>query len=310
MFKMWRVMENAATFRHRKARRDAGAPKGGAAVGLMPDYVVIGHATQDLLPDGRTTPGGTVTYAGLAAQRLGRQVGVLTSAAAPPALSAPVEVCCRPAPHNTVFENIPTPGGRKQYLRASARPLSLADLPPGWERARIVHLGPLTQELDPRLIEAFPGALVGITPQGWLRRWDAQGLVAPMGWRHPWRLLGAASVVVLSPEDLGGDERELALWRAHARVLVVTLGKQGAIVYHAGRAQRVPAYTVIESDPTGAGDVFAAAFLVRLDECGDLIEAARFANCAASFAVEGLGVSSLPTREQVEWRLAHGRMRE
>ena len=275
-----------------------------------PDYLVIGHATRDLLPDGSTTPGGTVTYAGLAAQRLGRQVGVLTSAATRPEMGAlGVELCCRPAGHDTLFENIPTLAGRKQYLRACASPLSLTDLPPGWNQARIVHLGPLLQELDPRLIEAFPGALLGITPQGWLRRWDAQGLISPMRWRHSWRLVEAASVVVLSPEDVGGDAHELDLWRAHARVLVVTLGKQGAIVYHAASAQRVPAYDVVEIDPTGAGDVFAAAFLVRLDECGDLIEAARFANCAASFAVEGLGTTSLPTREQVEWRLAHGRTR-
>ena len=59
---------------------------------------------------------------------------------------------------------------------------------------------------------------------------------------------------------------------------VLTVGREGAIVYHEGRQQRVPAYAVEEVDPTGAGDVFATAYLIRLHETGDVIEAARFAN--------------------------------
>jgi sugar/nucleoside kinase (ribokinase family) len=53
-------------------------------------------------------------------------------------------------------------------------------------------------------------------------------------------------------------------------------------------------------DPTGAGDVFSAAFLIRLAETGDPCEAARFANVAASFSIEAPGVSGIPTRRQVE----------
>lgn len=274
----------------------------------LPDYVIIGHATQDLLPDGRTTPGGTVTYSGLTAAGLGRRVGVVTSAAqAPEYGAAAIEVHCRPAPSTTLYENLQTPNGRRQYLRARALPLGVDDVPADWRQARIVHLGPLTQELDPALIEAFPNALLGITPQGWLRQWDAQGLISPVAWRHSWAPLRAADAVILSPEDLGGDADALAEWRAHARLLVLTLGRRGAIVYDGDHERRVPAYDVVELDPTGAGDVFAAAFLVRLDECGDPVEAARFANCAASFVVEGLGASSLPTRAQVAWRMTHGR---
>ena len=274
----------------------------------LPDYVVIGHATQDLLPDGRTTPGGTVTYSGLTAAMLGRRVGIVTSAAqAPQYRSDGILVHCRPAPFTTLYENLQTPQGRKQYLRARALPLGLDDVPAGWGQARIVHLGPLTQEVDPALIQAFPKALLGITPQGWLRQWDADGLISPVAWGHAWQPLEAAAAVVLSPEDLGDDPNALAEWRAHTRLLVLTLGRRGAIVYHRGQEQRVPAYDVLEVDPTGAGDVFAAAFLVQLDECGDPVEAARFANCAASFVVEGVGASNLATREQLEWRMAHGR---
>jgi sugar/nucleoside kinase (ribokinase family) len=57
-------------------------------------------------------------------------------------------------------------------------------------------------------------------------------------------------------------------------------------------------------DPTGAGDVFATSFLLRYHETGDAVEAAAFAACAASCAVEGLGTSTLGDREEVQRRMA------
>jgi len=53
-------------------------------------------------------------------------------------------------------------------------------------------------------------------------------------------------------------------------------------------------------DPTGAGDVFAAAFMIRLIETDDPCQAAQFANTVASFSIEGPGVSGIPMRHQVE----------
>ena len=55
-------------------------------------------------------------------------------------------------------------------------------------------------------------------------------------------------------------------------------------------------------DPTGAGDVFAAAYLVRYRETSDALESARFASCAASFCVEAQGTEGIPTRAQMEER--------
>jgi sugar/nucleoside kinase (ribokinase family) len=66
----------------------------------------------------------------------------------------------------------------------------------------------------------------------------------------------------------------------------------------------VPALPRAEVDPTGAGDVFAAAFLVRYHETGDALEAAAFAACAASCVVEGIGASTLGDRAEVLRRTA------
>lgn len=275
-----------------------------------PDYLVIGHVTRDLMPDGSYRPGGTATYAGRAALRLGLRVGVVTSAA-PPELGAEagIAVAVRPAPQTTTFENLYSGGRRRQFCRAVAARLSLDDVPEPWRYARIVHLGPVAQEVDPQLVAAFGEALVGVTPQGWLRRWDADGYVGRADWPQARDVLSRVGVVIVSIDDLGRDRGLLRDWVRWAPLLVLTVGKDGAIVYHRGRQRRFPAYAVAEVDPTGAGDVFAAAYLVRLSETGDPHEAAQYANCAASFVVEGGGASRVPTRDEVEWRLRYGRLR-
>ena len=274
-----------------------------------PEYVVVGHVTRDVTEDGGYRLGGTVTYSGLTALRLGLRVGVLTSAE--PGLGLfegeqAAEVCSKPADATTIFENVYLDGVRRQHLRARAADLTPEDMPPAWGRTGVLHLGPLVQEVSSGLIELHPGTFLGLTPQGWLRRWDERGLVSPVDWPFPPELLALADAVVLSPEDVGHDRRRMGFFRQHTSLLVVTMGQAGAIMCHHGREESVPAYEAVERDPTGAGDVFAAAFFVRLGEVGDPLEAARYANCAASFVVEDVGAANVPTREQVEWRLRHG----
>ncbi|MBM3188481.1 MAG: ribokinase [Chloroflexi bacterium] len=283
------------------------------AAGASPQFLVIGHVTRDLVPDGSYRVGGTATYSALTAARLGYRVGVLTAAAPDHPLfdaALGIRVCCCPSPTSTTFENIYSGHGRRQYLRAVAERLTVAQLPPEWQQAPIVHLGPVAQEVDASLAPVFPDGLLGVTPQGWMRRWDETGLVAPVSWKDADDILPLADVVVLSQEDLGGDQAALADLVRRARLLVLTVGSKGAIVHHRGQSRRLPAYLVEVADPTGAGDVFAAAYLIRYHETGDAIEAARFANCVASFVIEGVGTENIPDRERVEDRLRRGRLRD
>ena len=67
-----------------------------------------------------------------------------------------------------------------------------------------------------------------------------------------------------------------------------------------------PAFKVGEVDPTGAGDAFAAAFLIELKRSDAPVESALFASCAASFVVEAPGADGIPTPDQVAERLARG----
>ena len=260
----------------------------------MIDYLVIGHITADLTPTG-TLVGGTVAYSGRTAQALGCDTAVLSSAAADydwEKALPDIQVKSIPAEHTSTFENIYTANGRRQILHHVAAPILKANVPADWQRAAIVHLGPLTNEVDPDIVDIFSNSLVGMTPQGWLRRWDEDGVVFARAWAAAERILPQAAAVILSYEDLLDDEM-LEQYRQWSRLLVMTRGVQGCTVFLGDEVRQIPAPSVKQVEPTGAGDIFAAAFLYRLYQTdGNPWEAARFANKIASQSVTQTGLDA------------------
>jgi 1D-myo-inositol 3-kinase len=268
----------------------------------IPDYLVIGHITKDLLAEGFTV-GGTAMYAAVTAQRLGKRAAIVTSAAAdlvlPPIFDG-IQVARALSPATTTFRNIYVDGTRQQYVKAMANPIQPQAIPAAWRQVPLVHLGPLVGEVDEALVHQFAGSRVIATPQGWFRSWDEVGLVSLGQWPGAGQLLPYLTALILSDEDVRGDPACVERFAALTRILVLTHGPRGATVYHAGEIRDFPTRRAREVDPTGAGDVFAAAFLIRFAEVDDPWEAARFANVVASFSVEGQGVSAIPSREQAE----------
>ena len=53
-------------------------------------------------------------------------------------------------------------------------------------------------------------------------------------------------------------------------------------------------------EASGAGDIFASAFFVRLNQTRDPWEAARFATNLAAYSVTRVGLNGIPTREEIE----------
>lgn len=272
----------------------------------MIDFLVIGFVVQDVVPDGFTV-GGTATYSSITARNLGRKPGIVTRLAPDfiiPEVLHGVEVHRVPSAHTTTFHNIYHAGHREQFIRALADAIQPEDIPAVWDGTPIVHLGPLARELDARFAKLFPKAHVGVTPQGWLRQWDETGRVRLRLWDEAPDILPHVDVLVLSEEDLNGDAALMDEYIRLTHIAIMTQGPRGCMVYVDGKGTQVPGFPVQEIDPTGAGDVFAAAFLIRLEETHDPIQAARFANATASFCVQGPGVTTIPMRAQVELRLA------
>jgi sugar/nucleoside kinase (ribokinase family) len=85
--------------------------------------------------------------------------------------------------------------------------------------------------------------------------------------------------------------------------MVVTQGPEGAILHWQSATRRFPAFPAQEVEPTGAGDVFAASFLLQYALAQDPYAATRYANCVASFVVEQRGTAGIPTPQQVGERM-------
>ncbi|MEJ5225003.1 MAG: PfkB family carbohydrate kinase [Anaerolineales bacterium] len=265
------------------------------------DYLVIGHITCDVIPGGLRL-GGSAAYAALTARAMGLRVGVVTAWADEIPLTGfeGITVVSAPAQHATRFENIATSRGRAQVIHHVAPKIDFALVPEAWRRARIIHLAPVAQEVEPVLPPDFRPTLLGLTPQGWLRTWDAEGRVRPCAWPDAEKALRAAGAAVLSVEDVQHQEEIIEHMVLASRLLVVTEGAAGARLYwnHDLRRFRAPAST--EVDPTGAGDIFAASFFVRLLATRDPWEAARFANQVAALSVTRPGLAGVPTPEEVQ----------
>jgi sugar/nucleoside kinase (ribokinase family) len=265
------------------------------------DYLVIGHVARDLTPEGPRL-GGTAAYSALTARALGLRVGVVTALGSETSIASlgSVSVVSMESPNSTTFENIYTGERRVQYLRARAVPIDFQRVPKPWRGASIIHLGPIAREMDAVLPEEFSPALLGLTPQGWMRQWDAETRVSRAEWANADAALARAGAVVISREDVGGDEEFMEHMAHQARVLVVTEGAAGAVLFWNGDRRRFHAPDVPEVDPTGAGDIFAAAFFVRLFTTRDPWEATRFATLVAARSVTRIGLDGIPTPHEIE----------
>jgi len=265
------------------------------------DYLVIGHVAHDLTPEGPRL-GGTAAYSALTARALGWKVGIVTASGPETTLDVlnGIPIINVESPTSTTFENIYTEHGRVQYLRAQATRINFSNVPEAWQRTSIIHLGPIDNEIDTILPEGFSPALLGLTPQGWMRQWDSEARVSRTEWNDADSALVRAGAVVISREDVAGDDELIEHMAHQTRVLAVTEDSAGAVLYWNGDRRRFRAPTVKEVDATGAGDVFAAAFFVRLFTTRDPWEATRFATLLASHSVTRAGLDGIPTPLEIE----------
>lgn len=256
------------------------------------DYLAIGHVCHDLVAGGRVV-GGAAAYGASIAQALGCRTGIVTSA-------SPEDEWQRVFPGitvhqtlsatTTVFENVYTPMGRAQTIHAVAERLTADDIPRQWSRSPMVHIGPIANEVDPGLVRLFSNSTVGVGPQGWMRRWDEAGRVYQVAWNSAADVLPFAAVTFVSLEDLI-DPAMLDAYARLSTILVVTDAQNGCTVHFHNEERVFAAPEVNAADTTGAGDIFAAAYLVRLHQTdGNLWEAAEFANRIAACSVTRRGL--------------------
>ncbi len=273
------------------------------------DYVTVGHVTVDiLLPEhgdpasGVRQPGGGAFYSALQAARLGMRTLVLTRGAqgeleellAPYAEELTVRIA--PAPRTTTLLTRGRGPDRAQRMLAWAGPLrEPADLD-----TEILHLAPVARETP----AAWSGRarFVGLTPQGLVRGWDADGELHGAELARG-RVPRRCDAVVFSAHERERCEGLAAL--CGEPVVAITAGAEPTAVFGPG-GERVEVQACAVPPPhddLGAGDVFAAAFFAALWEGRDAMRAAAFGNAAAAVRIAGAGPRAIGDREAIERRL-------
>lgn len=178
---------------------------------------------------------------------------------------------------------------------------------------RLFHTSGISQAISASSRAAVDAAIDSARAGGTLVSYDAN--IRPKLWPLPVAraavdsVVPRADVVFISTEDAGhlyGDEPLEDVARRMAasgpRLVIVKMGAGGCMVVSAdGAAVTVPAFKVNVLDATGAGDAFAAAFLVEWLRGATPDRAALFANAVGALTATGLGaVAPIPTRPLVE----------
>ena len=154
---------------------------------------------------------------------------------------------------------------RVMTVDALGDPWTTADLH-GLERTDWVHVGALARS-------DFPAETLAALARDRRVSFDGQGLVRPartgpleLDGDYDPEVLRNVSILKLAEEEaeaLVGEPDEDALRSLGVPEVVLTQGSRGSLVLADGKLAQVPARAVDgETDPTGAGDAFAAAYLV------------------------------------------------
>ena len=265
------------------------------------DYLVVGHLSCDLTPEGPKL-GGTASYSALTAAALGLRVGIVSKWGGEVPLNplSGVQLTITKTEHSTTFENVQTPTGRVQYIHFVAPDFAPAEIPEIWARTPIVHIGPIAGEGKRLIEENVFSSFLGLTPQGWLRKWDGDHKVLACRWPEGEKALKNADAAVISLEDVGGDDEVIETMATSCPVLAVTEGANGARLYWNGDRRKFRAPEQMEVDSTGAGDIFAAAFFWRLYTTRNPWAATEFATHLASYSVGRSGLGGIPTKEEIQ----------
>jgi 1D-myo-inositol 3-kinase len=279
----------------------------------MPRLLALGHVTLDRRPaptpaGGEDVLGGSVTYGALAVRKLGWEAAILTAVGPEVDLERElpgVAVFARRSAATTRFVNdYDADGVRRQIVTARADDVDLSPLPDAWRAPDVLLLGAVAGELFGVSATALEASCVGAIAQGYVREIAEDGLVGLRAWSAPERDLLGVHVLFLSEHDVTDADARARQLLSCVPIVALTRGWRGLTLFTRDGVHDVPSLPRPEVDPTGAGDVFAAAFLARYHETGDPLEAAGFGACAASCVVEGVGATTLGDRALIERRLA------
>ncbi len=291
----------------------------------MPDLLCMGEPMQEFNQQPNTETflrghGGDTANAAIAAARAGASVGYITAIGQ----DAPGESFLRlwaqegvdsatvkrdPQAATAVYFVTHGPQGHSFSFHrtdSAASRYAPADVPAAAIRtARMLHLSGISQAISATACDACfhamqvareAGVAISYDTNLRLKLWPRARAVAVM---HA--AIAMADFCLPSLDDAtaltGLDDPDAVadFYLKLCPVVVVKLGRAGAMLATRESRTRVAPHQVAAVDATGAGDTFAGSFLARHLAGDTLAEAARYANAAAALSTTGYGaVAPIP----------------
>jgi sugar/nucleoside kinase (ribokinase family) len=192
-------------------------------------------------------------------------------------------------------------------LRDRAPSITVEDLPNSL-KTKVIHIAPVAGEITYEVVEKLRdrAEVLSLDPQGLVRCFDESGnvTVEPLVDK---RVLSLVDIYKSSFKEIGAvtgqSELSAAMKAVHnlgVKIVIVTLGANGAAVSVEGAIHNVPAYKPDKPvDPTGAGDAFIGGFLAEYVRGEDCAWCSCIGSAAASLVVEGIGPTSFGDKDEI-----------
>jgi len=205
-------------------------------------------------------------------------------------------------------------GNRTLEVLGVAGKITKKDIPDECLNARYILLGPILQEIDFDLVSFLKettNSKIFLDPQGLVRKISPDKQIIYQSERENVRKIVSMvdfvkpneheSVVITGANDPSVSAKTLVEWGSP--VAIVTLAEKGSVVFDGEKIVRIPAYKTFAIDPTGAGDVYAGAFIYEYAKAENVVSSCLFASAAASIMVEHSGPDFPMGEKEIKQRL-------
>lgn len=299
-----------------------------------PKYFIIGHITEDIITvegdadDPQQNLGGSVSYGATTADELGYEAHIITKCDPNhPYLqelerrgiivhNLPARDAAKSGSITSFINTYNKNGHRTQTVDCIQEAITIEDLEEInniISEGSIIHIAPVINEVDPQLFPSLAKVgFLAITPQGYFRERLTGGTVLKKNWKNI-TALAHTNLVILSTQDLmfsGLFSRStLTQLTGNASIFILTKQEKGSIIYRRGKEVSIIKAFKLKAEEeknfTGAGDTFAAAFIIHYQQFKDLHQAGVFASFYAALKIFGLenekrGISTIPRLNTVK----------
>jgi 1D-myo-inositol 3-kinase len=163
-------------------------------------------------------------------------------------------------------------------------------IPQEFRSVDILHIAPVIGETDMQeWTSVIKAEYIAAGLQGFLRCISDKKEVKPNNWHPDFTSSVQIDYAFLSEEDLIGHDSLLSELMNKINIVVLTAGKNGSEVYNKKEIVKTGIYNTAEIDPTGAGDIYSAAFIYARAMGYPTTAAAKIGSAFASVIIEGRG---------------------